>query len=116
MVEKAVPAFTDAWGYYGWTEPYLVVSIKVVGPTGEMRVWRSAYADLSNVNSLEWLSTGTSPVLHITGGDAGESFDCKLYFEKGALVKRTVAHGEFNDQVIETTTYNNEPIGEDPEW
>lgn len=116
MPEEAVPSFIDAWGYYGATEPYLVVSIRVVGPTGEMRVWRSAYSDLSNVHRMEWVVAGPSPVLLIEGGDAGESFDCKLFFEKGELVKRTVAHGEFRDQVVETTTYNNEPIGEDPDW
>lgn len=114
--KATLPSFTDAWGYYGASEPYLVVTLKIVGPGGEWHVWRSAYSDLANVHNIEWIEAGSKPVLLIEGGDAGESFDCKLYFEKGELVKRSVAHGEFRDQVIESTTYNNEPIGEDPEW
>ena len=75
---------------------------------------RSAYCDLSDINSVYFYKNKRGEmVLKIEGGDAAGSYRAYLVFSKGALVRRRVESTAFPNNFYEETRYVNIPIKED---
>lgn len=72
----------------------------------------SAYADLSEVRDITAISKNKKGfVLQISGGDAASSYQVRMHFTDGRLVKRVVYVGEnenaLKNEIIEYTVYAN---------
>jgi hypothetical protein len=100
------------WGLGGRIERSIVHDISVTYRGEKVWIWRSAFADLANVNTMRLEAKGVDAVLHLTGGDAHESYKCRLEIKNGELVKRHVEHGEFPEYFYEDTVYTNKEVPE----
>jgi len=73
---------------------------------------RSAFVDPAEVNSVVGRAKGDLFIIDIKGADADDSYDARLTFKGGQLIKRSVASGEFPREHREDTVYTNLPAGD----
>lgn len=85
--------------------PTLITSVVVRSGADKLFVPLSAYSDLGDPRQISLKSSAAGFELAIAGGDAGVAYNAVLVFEKGWLIRRRVAHGEFPDQAWEETQY-----------
>ena len=75
------------------------------------QVWipLSAYADLGQPRTLDFLSVTQGLGFVIRGGETGTGYEARFYLKKGALSRRRVELGELRDDVWEETRYSPPP-------
>jgi hypothetical protein len=94
-------------GLYGAEKKRVVMQITLTWKGEEVYVPMGVYADLSNVNSFQIESADDDAIVRISGGDAHESYRCRIVLKSGSVVSRHVEHGEFPENFNETTTHTN---------
>jgi len=101
------------WGGGGRTPPEeIVTGIVLKSKNTVIRVPRSAYADLSNVNRIWIVKTKGGCVVHLEGGDASVAYRAIFTVRGTDLIDRKVADGEFPEYNWERTVYySKEPPG-----
>ena len=72
----------------------------------EVFVPLSAYADLGQPESVEFVRVGKGASFVIRGGETSTGYSAQFFVEKGILVRRRVSLGEFKDEVWEETRYS----------
>lgn len=94
------------WGGENSAAPStLITSVSVQSGADRLFVPLSAYSDLGDPHRISIKTNGADFELAIAGGDAGVAYNAFLVFEKGWLIRRRVAHGEFPDEAWEETKY-----------
>ena len=93
------------WGGGGRTRESAVSSFRIFRKGKPIHVPRSAYADLSNINTFAVLTVGTAIKIYIEGGDASAGYDAEITVKGDEVTQRTVRAGEFPDNYWERTTY-----------
>jgi hypothetical protein len=84
----------------------LVVTGLVIKHKGQkIRVPRSAYADLANINRLLIVKRGKGCEIRFDGGDASVGYNGKILVVGDRVTKRSVQAGEFPESQSEVTTY-----------
>lgn len=94
-------------GLYGAEKKRVVKQLYLTWKGEEMYVPMGAYADLSNVNSFEIESADDDAIIRISGGDADESYRCRIVLKSGSVVSRHLENSEFPENYYETTSYTN---------
>lgn len=90
-----------------------VESVEIMVRGKAVEVPLSAFCDLADVNYAELAVSDKSSTLTLNGGDASTSYVVKIEFDQRMVRHRTVAPGEFEDQLLqETTYYDLPPLGE----
>lgn len=103
--------------YQNWSQVTRVV-IQVNGEA--VLIPDSAFDGIYGVSHIRVFRKHGNICFHVTGGDAGESYDAFFTLRASPRVKghyqmaeRVWRHGEFSDEVWEKTTYHN-TIWDDP--
>jgi hypothetical protein len=94
-------------GLYGAEKKRVVKRLHLSWKGEEMYVPMGAYADLSNVNTFEIESADDDAIIRVSGGDASESYRCRIVLKSGGVVSRHLENGEFPEHDSETTSYTN---------
>ena len=98
------------WGGGGSTPPeMLVTGIRIACKGQTIRIPRSAYADLANVNRVLIILKKGGCILRLEGGDASVAYDADLVVRGSNLMQRWVRDGEFPENFWEKTTYYSKP-------
>ena len=97
----------DYRGLFGAIDRTVLQDLRVTYKGKPAPLYRSSYADMANVVSCWIETTFGDAIIWIEGGDAGDSYKCRIVLKKGELVSRTLADGEFPEYFSETTSYMN---------
>lgn len=92
-------------GDLGEPPPNFVSAIQIKDPNVDMFVPLSAYCDLGDVHRASIQETSRGFDLYLYGGDTATSYEAKLEFAGGFLVRRTVSLNEFPKTSREVTRY-----------
>ncbi|MEW5745527.1 MAG: hypothetical protein AB1805_08860 [Nitrospirota bacterium] len=83
----------------------LVDSIDITVSGSPIRIPRSVFCDLADLNSATINEEKKRLLLTLTGGDASESYIMKIEFDTQRVRKRSLFSGESNRLLQETTYY-----------
>jgi hypothetical protein len=106
---RSVSDENDRWGFEGATVPVIVRRLTVIVDGRTCITFRSAYADLSNVNRVHAYRKNGDIIVTMEGGDADASYDAVFVYRGGYLRSRKVADGEFPREHNERTVYTSLP-------
>lgn len=105
-VSKTLERMGYRWGGEDLEPPKTLVSHLTAAIRGQdVFIPLSAFADLGNPHTVEVKMTKLGFDILISGGDASASYHARLAFDKSALVRRRVQHGEFKNEAWEETRY-----------
>lgn len=106
-VKMVIPddSYEQWWGTDDAGTCFRVNKLRVFKGKSEFVVPRSAYPDLTAVDSLTVIKTKRGCEIQISGGDASTSYDAVISVHGEDVTKRVVRAGEFPDNWFETTIY-----------
>lgn len=85
--------------------PEIIRSFHITRKGKTLWVWRSAYADLSNVGALTIVKVKGQVYVKLVGGDADTGYVAMIAVGAEHVVRRVVRSGEFPDHDYEETRY-----------
>jgi hypothetical protein len=83
-----------------------VAEIKIAWTDSAVWVPLSAYADLGDPRSIEFVEAAKGISFTVRGGDTSTYYAAQFFVERGVLKRRRVSLAEFPDEIWQETTYS----------
>lgn len=90
----------------------LIDDIEVIVSGHALTVPIGVFCDVADLHYAHLAVGQRTSVLKLEGGDASTSYTEKVYFDQKMIKRKTVAPGEFPDQLLEDTRYYMPVLGD----
>lgn len=89
----------------------IVDSMEIIVSGHRIEVPRCVFCDLGDIHYAQLTIGKQKSILTLDGGDASTSYVVKIEFDQKMVYRRTVAPGEFPDQLFEESNYYEPVLG-----
>ena len=95
------------WGGEEWSPVARHIGeLKIAWADSAVWVPLSAYADLGDPRSVEFVKASKGISFVVRGGDTSTYYAARFFVERGVLKRRRVSLAEFPDEIWQETTYS----------